>query len=220
MNTKRVFLYTLIGSVALSAVIGIVVILFGNFGELETKILMTTLTITTTSILGLACGAYLETGQSKWLPIAGILFAVLSAVMWIVMIWLGEIRNDVYIKSLMSATLLAASCSHLSLLSLARLERRFLWSRHSVFAAVGALTALFLYFIWTNGDINEDLMGRASGVLGVIIAALTIITPVFHKLSANQTTIREIDDEISELKKRIEELETKRSELTQADPKT
>ena len=77
----------------------------------------------------------------------------------------------------------AASCSHLSLLSLARLEKRFMWSRYAVHAAVWSLTAFLLYFIWTNGGIDEDLMGRVSGVLGIIIASLTVATPVFHKLS-------------------------------------
>lgn len=43
--------------------IGIGVLLFGDFGEVEVRILMTTLTFTMTSILGLACGAYLESGK-------------------------------------------------------------------------------------------------------------------------------------------------------------
>ena len=69
MNFKRIFLYTLIASTVLSAVIGIGVILFGDFGQFEVRVLMTTLTVTAASILGLACGAYFESGRNKILPI-------------------------------------------------------------------------------------------------------------------------------------------------------
>lgn len=213
MDLKRLFLVTLVLSVVVSAAIGIVVILIGNFGEFETKVLLTTLTITVTSILGLACGAYLETGRGKTLPTAGIVLALVSAVMWIILIWQMRIENDTYIKSLMSATLFAASCSHISLLSLARLERKFIWSRYAAHVAIWALTAFLLYFIWTNGNIDEDLMGRVIGVLGIVIASLTVITPIFHKLSAGEPNAGEIDAEIAKLKDRIAELETKKGHL-------
>lgn len=213
MDLKRLFLVILVLSVVVSAAIGIVVILIGNFGEFETKVLLTTLTITVTSILGLACGAYLETGRGRTLPSAGIVLAIVSAVMWIILIWQMRIENDTYIKSLMSATLLAASCSHISLLSLARLERKFIWSRYAAHVAIWALTAFLLYFIWTNGNIDEDLMGRVIGVLGIVIASLTVITPIFHKLSAGEPNAGEIDAEIAKLKDRIAELETKKGHL-------
>ena len=213
MNLRRLFLYLLIASVALSAVIGIVVILIGNFGEFETKVLLTTLTITATSILGLACGAFLETDRGRLLPLVGISLALVSAVMWIILIWNGTIHNDWFPKSLMSTTLLAASCSHISLLSLARLDKRFMWSRYFVHAAVWSLAAFLLYFIWTNGNIPQDVMGRVTGVLGIIIASLTVITPVFHKLSSAGYDLEAIDKEIASLKGRLAELEAKRAKF-------
>jgi hypothetical protein len=81
MNARRLFLYILIASVVLSALIGIAVLLFGDFGEVEIRVLFTTLTITVTSVCGLACGAFLESGRGRVLPAAGIGLAVVSAVM-------------------------------------------------------------------------------------------------------------------------------------------
>lgn len=212
-NIRQSFLYVLIGSIALSAAIGIVIILIGKFGEFETKVLLTTLTITVTSILGLACGAYLEPGRAKLLPSVGIALALASAVMWLVIIWYGTIHNDWFVKSLMSATLIAASCSHLSLLSIARLEKKFIWSLYAAHVAVWSLTAFLLYFIWSNGEIDEDLMGRVTGVLGIIIGSLTVVTPIFHRLSSGEPNLGEIDDEIAKLRSRIEELERQRTNL-------
>ena len=72
MNPRKLFLYTLIASVALCALIGIAVMLFGEFGEFETKVLLTTFTVAVTSILGLACGAYYESRHARMLPFTGI----------------------------------------------------------------------------------------------------------------------------------------------------
>lgn len=211
LNLKKLFLYLLIASVAVSAVIGIGVILFGNFGEFETKILLTTGTVTVTSILGLACGAYLETGRGRLLPCAGIACAVVSAVMWIFLIWNGTIHEDIFVKGLMSVTLFAASCSHISLLSLARLEKKFIWARYAVHASVWSLTGLLLFLIWSTLWHDQEYVGRAIGVLSILIGALTVVTPVFHKLSHGEPNDAEIDAEIAALRSKIEELESRKT---------
>ena len=59
-NLKRMFLYLLIGSISLSALLGIWAIISGEFGEFQTRILLTTLTVVSFSIFGLACGSFLE----------------------------------------------------------------------------------------------------------------------------------------------------------------
>jgi sensor histidine kinase YesM len=219
MNLKKIFLYLLIGSVSLSALIGIVVILLGNFGELETKVLLTTLTVTVTSILGLACGAYLETGRGRILPFAGIAFAVISAVMWMFTIWAWRDQNDIFAKSLMTVTLLAASCSHISLLSLARLDKRFIWARYAAHIFVWLLTSILVWLIWTIVGHVSDPVGRVIGVLSILIGALTVITPIFHKLSRDEgkTEIESINAEIEQLKAQLNELETRKAELTLSD---
>jgi hypothetical protein len=211
-NLKRAFLLALIASIAASALVGIGVILFGNFGKPETKILLTTLTISYASILGLACGAYLETRRGKVLPVTGIVMAILSAILWIILIWYGTIQERLFIKLLFSTTLLAVACSHLSLISLARLDKNFLWSRSAAYISVGILTAVLFVLIWADPERVSELVSRGIGVLSIIVAALTIITPVFHKLSLGRTN-EDIDEEIARLKARIEELEKQKAEV-------
>lgn len=213
INLKKLFLYLLIASVSISALIGIGVILFGNLGDLETKVLLTTFTITCTSVLGLACGAYFETGRGKFMPLAGIVCALLAAIVWILLIWEIIAEGDFAIKLGLSLTLLAASLSHLSLISLARLEKKFYWAIYSIHTAVWSLAAILLWLIWIEPNFNEDLVTKIIGVLSIIIAALTIITPVFHKLSDTTAKEDEIDEEIERLKKRIAELEVRKAEL-------
>ena len=213
MNLKRIFLYTLIGSVAISALIGIGVILFGNFGEFEVRVLMTTLTVTVTSILGLACGAYIETGRGRTLPIVGIFLSIVSAIMLFFVIWDVLDDSTIFIKSVVTTSLLAAACSHLSLLSIARLDKRFAWSRIAAFICVGLLSAILLFILWFEPESTSDVISRVIGVLSILIAAVTVITPVFHKLSASGLAVADLDAEIEQLRSRITELEAKKADL-------
>jgi len=211
LNLKKIFLYLLIASVSLSAVLGIAVILLGDFGEFETKVLLTTLTVTVTSILGLACGAYLETERGKLLPVIGIVFSIVAAIFWIFLIWF-EPREDFFAKLLLSVTMFAASCSLLSLISIAQLDGRFIWSRYIAHAAVWTSNAIVIPLIWMNFKDVPELISRTLGVLAIVIAGLTVVTPVFHKLSNQEHGTEQIDAEIARLKLQIEELEKRRTE--------
>lgn len=215
MNLRRLFLYLLIGSVGLSALIGIGVILFGDFGEIEIRVIFTTLTVTVTSIFGLACGAYLETGRAKYLPLAGIVLSIVSALMCFLVIWDLLDDSKTFIKCFVTSTLLAASCAHLSLLSLARLDTRFSWTRIAAIACVVLLDAILLYIIWFEPYGDSDLVYRILGVLGILLASITVVTPVLHWLSHKESDVSQIDAEIARLRERIAELEREKAKIGQ-----
>ncbi len=212
MSLKRAFLYLLIASVAISALIAIGVLLFGDFGYFEVRVMMTTLTVTVTSILGLACGAYLESGRGRAMPIAGIAFSIVAAVMTFLIIWNVYDRNETFIKATGTATLLALCLSHLSLLSLARLDKRFAWSRILAFVCVSLLSAIILYLMWFEPEGDSDLVFRILGILSILVASLTVITPVLHKLSRTDP-IESLDMKIAQLKGQLTTLENEREQL-------
>lgn len=213
INLRRLFLISLIASVVTSAVIGIGVLLLGNFGLIEVRILMTTLVITIVSVLGLACGAYVEIRGGKQLPYAGIALSVVAGLMSFFIIWDILDDDEIFIKSFLTVTLLATACSHLSLLALARLDRRFSWTRIAAVVCVVLLCSILLYILWLEPTGESDLIYRVLGVLGILLASITVVTPVLHKLSSDKTDIEKIDAEIEELKNRIEQLEERRANL-------
>ena len=217
LDLKRTFLVLLIASVAISALIAIGVLLFGDFGNFEVRVMMTTLTVTVTSILGLACGAYLESGRGRLLPLAGIAFSIVAAVMTFLIIWNVYDKSEIFIKATGTVTLMALCCSHLSLLSLARLDKRFAWSRMFAFGCVSLLAVIVLYLMWFEPEGDSDLVFRVLGILSILVAAITVMTPVFHKLSTGEGEVAGIDAEIEGLKDRIAELEEKKASLSQPD---
>src|SRR6516225_10056517 len=87
MSPKRIALWFLIVSVGASAVLGIILVLLGSFSELQTRIILTTLTISAASICALASGALWEKKHELWLPVPGIALASLAAILLIVGIW-------------------------------------------------------------------------------------------------------------------------------------
>ena len=78
---KKAFLYSLVASVLLSALLGIAAILSGRNGWFEIRIILTTITIALASIVGLACGAYLGTKAGRSLPVSGIGLTLVAATM-------------------------------------------------------------------------------------------------------------------------------------------
>ncbi len=220
IDLRRIFLISLIASVVTSAVIGIGVLLLGNFGLIEVRVLMTTMVITIVSVLGLACGAYIETRGGKLLPYAGIALSVVAGLMSVFIIWDILDDDELFIKCFLTATLLAAACSHLSLLSLARLDQRFSWTRISAVVCVVLLCAILLYILWFEPAGDSDLIYRVLGVLGILLASITVVTPVLHKLSSDRSDVEKIGAEIETLKKRMEELEERRARISEAKLET
>lgn len=174
---------------------------------------MTTLTITATSILGLACGAYYETGRGRVMPLAGIVLAVAAAIMTFLIIWNVMDKNETFIKAGGTVLLASVACSHLSLLSLARLDKRFAWSRIAAFVVVWLLSGILTYLTWFEPDTQSEFIARTLGVLAILVASVTIVTPVFHKLSLTERSVTDIDAEIEGLRSRIAELERQKADL-------
>ena len=213
LNLRKFFLYLLIASVSISAVLGIAVIIFGNFGDFEGKIIGTTFTITCTSLLGLACGANIEAIRGKLLPYSGILFAVISAVIWIFVLWAGNINGSFFVRLGFSTTLLAVAFSHLSLITMAKLDKRFRWSGILILILVTGLVSILLGIIWADGT-DSEIVGRVVGVLSIGVASLTVMIPIFHRLSDNLENEMAITAEIEKLQTRISELEERREKIS------
>lgn len=226
INSKKIFLYLLTCSIVLSALMGIWAILSGEFGALQGRVLLTTLTVVGTSILGLACGAFLESPRSRrsllvFVPSAGIILAVLSAIIIFWFIWISG-QSEIAFKTLCVASIFAFSCSHLSLLSLARLAKRFQWAIVATYAVVLALASIVSILVVVEARGDDYLVWRLIGVLAVTDAALTVMIPIFHRLSRTDfvdaaaedaPSIDRIEAEIEKLKSQIARLEKQKEDL-------
>jgi hypothetical protein len=183
-------------------------------------VLLTSLTISGASLCGLSCGAALESGRARALPISGIALAALAALLVIAGIW-SEFSFDVYWKSTATVSILAVACSHMALLLLARLAPQHAWAKWTAGLAVFSVVMILSVMLW--GDVDEEPMFRLLGVAAILDGAVTILIPILHRLSRADVAFRsgpggasllELDREIDRLRSRLAELEQARQQVT------
>ncbi len=208
---KKAFLYSLVISVVLSALLGIATILMGRFGWVETRIMLTTSTVALGSLVGLACGAYLGTRAGRLLPLAGIALTFVAAAMIVLGMW-AEVNVPRYWKFAATFSVFAVACGHLCLLSMARIAHWFQWSliaARVVIFGVASLITIMIQF-----EIGRREMFQLLGVAAIVDTAITVLIPIFHRLSRSDVSaseraadITKIDAEIARLRARIADLE-------------
>jgi hypothetical protein len=207
----------LIASIGLGAVLAIVIVLGGNWGWFETRVLLTTGTIAVASIFGMACAAAMGRSGS-WLPGVGILLAVVAAVMLIAGMW-TEAQSEEYWMITASVSIFATAASYGAIVGLGRLLPGHRWSQWLAAAAALLFAAIIVGILWN--EVSADGVFRALAVVGILTAAFGLLVPVFHFLDRRQTaqpappadSLQAIDTELADLRRRLAELEARRTAL-------
>ncbi len=221
MNYQRLtktFLYVFIASIVVAAMIGIAAIgIPSKNWEYESKVFLTTAIIAGASVCGLACGGCLTRGH-KVLPTAGLVLTGLSAVLLLIGLW-SEINSVLYWKTTVTFAFYAVACAHLSMLFMANLAGGYRWAyvvAYQLILGLATLLAAGVDFEFFNK--GGEGYWRLTGVVAILVAAVTLMIPVFHRLSREEIAAREaeadplfaVESEIAAVKKRLIELENKR----------
>ena len=184
-SLRKTFLFAVIASTAVGAIMGIVAVASGGSSSFTLQLILTTTTIALASLCGLACGAYHDSRGARALPISGIALAIIAATMLILSIWTDAVSD--YWKATASFSVFAVAFAHLSLLLIARLADRFRWLLAAaaivIFTLAGLISAVIL------GPIGEVPVYQWIGVLAILVGAITILIPLFHKFSAEDMQI-------------------------------
>ncbi len=232
-RVTRAFLYLLIVSIGVGALLAIIVILNGNWSWFETRVLLTVGTIATASVCGMACGAAMARYRTPWLPGIGIGLAVLAAVMLIAGMW-TDAASSGYWRATASVSIFAVAVAHVALLSIARVQESHQWVQVAAGAAVLLFAAYLVLLI--NATRTDDSSVRVLAIIGILDAALTLVVPIVHFLDRRSLPRSDegrvsrddastspapwdavtIDAEIRRLQTRIDELEAQRLAMAQA----
>ena len=221
-NLRRPLLYSLIASVLLAAVIGIVLVLQNKWGWFELRVILTTITIAAASVCGLACDLSRTPRGTNALPITGLVLTALAAFLLLVGMW-ADIKEDNYWKTAASAAILAVATAHVSLLAIARLSGNYRWVFFIACQIIFGL-AIFLVTIIVF-EIDVDRTFRFVAALTILDAAVTLIIPILHRLSKtsegarphtllDEHNLASIDSEILRLRNQLAHLERLKAELT------
>jgi hypothetical protein len=171
----RIFL----GFLGLTAVIAIVSVLGGKFGELQAKIIGSTFTISLASICSMSCAAFIARKNRSVIGLSGIGLAVVSAILVIAGIW-PEISSDPYWKTTATFGVAAIACAHGFLLVLPELGKGRQWFQPVSFVSIVVLALLVIVAMW--GDIGEEVYYRFMAVAAIVVGLETVSLPILIRL--------------------------------------
>lgn len=191
VNFKKTFLITMIISLSISALIGIFIFLFGEFGETELRILLTTLTIGGYSLTGLCCSVLYERKRFTSLASTGMVVSILGFLYTLLVIWeILEVNDSFNWKALIIFIVLSTSIAHSSLLLLIRTEKP---SVHAALSAtllfITTVAGMIIIAVLNEFDDIEELYYRVLGVFAILDVLGTIVTPILNKVFSIQTPV-------------------------------
>jgi len=183
-NFKKTFLITMIISLSISALIGIFVFLLGDFGEIEFRLLMTTLTIGGYSLTGLCCSGLYEKRKFAPLALSGMAISIIGFLFSVLVIWEAiDINNNFVWKTSIIFAILAASIAHSCLLLFIKSDKSLVNGSLSATIMFISIVGLMLIMLVLNNfdDVGESYF-RLLGVFAILDVLGTIVTPILNKV--------------------------------------
>jgi hypothetical protein len=178
---QRRLLQVLVLSVAICAILGVVFLLTGSFGEFEIRVLVTGLLIAGATMPAMACAGALGRGRAPVLGRLGLASAALGFGMLVAAVW-RDGASDTYFKVALSAVIGSYGAAHVSALSLADLGPRLRWVLGVAVASSAALATMLIYMMWGSGWDNE-WFARLLGAVAIAAAGSSLLVGLLHRLT-------------------------------------
>lgn len=181
--TKLAFI-TLVFCLLISAIIGIILILIGDFGEIEFKTLGTAATLAGFSIVSLPSLFYLERYRYQFISKFGFISCTFFFSLILLLIWVGEpVGEDIFFKVTATFGIFSFSTNHILLILIAKPVTKFiLISQRLTTIAISILALLLLLAIWTIEDM-PGFLARITAAISIIVALGTIAVPILTRIN-------------------------------------
>lgn len=186
---KQVVLLAVAALLSTSAALAIAILLFGDFGETEGRILATTALLAGYGLLALPAAMLVDQRRLPALAGAVLVLAAAGAALAAAAVWTEE-PADAHGKALGTVSSFLVASAQVSALALRRPERdralvRGLFAASSVLAAVVA--AMIAVTLWA--EIDSERYGRALGALVVLDVLAVALQPILTRARPGTTPI-------------------------------
>jgi len=188
---RRTAVIFIIVSLSLTALVGIVTLLTASFGEVQAKVILTTLLVAGFSITAL-CHLAVVGRALRVVGFVGIAASGLALITGVVLIW-GSWDNwnsgwEALLKSFAVLGVLSLSLAHANLLLLLgdRPSPLIRYGLITTVALIGLLALFIILPIVTDGRIpgDNDVYWRILGVVAILDVLGTIVLPVVSRFTA------------------------------------
>lgn len=183
---RRTFMWAMVVSLSACALAGIVVLLFPRIAY-EGEVLGSAATVGLYSLLAMVCAIVLERARARFhrpLAVAGIALALLAMLLVLAAIWdTPNLPDEEAMKTVLSATLLAANIAHLGLYGPTRLFGAARWAKIGAISGTTLFCLLTIAFVWLEPP--EDFFARLLGILAILAVTGSLLTPILWKMQAS-----------------------------------
>ena len=201
---RRVFLVVLLASMAMSALLGVIVVLSGAESEGAGKALLSALTLAFTSLMAFIAAIPLERRRWWGVAVAGLAAAVQCLVVCLILTWgweffVEQIRPDspwqareTLGKIVFTVCCMAFYFPMASILLMPRLKPAGLVVQFGT-VGLGAVTlGIGLLMMW--GDVNESGLWRCVGAMVILSLCGMVMTPIVARFLAikTETELKEV----------------------------
>lgn len=188
---RRIFVGSLIGSLCTTGLLAAIAVGAGSFGELEYRVLLTTLLVGCYSVLCLA-GLVVVGGRHRWVGVAGMAFTNLALVSGLLLIWgLDEdaFDSEASLWEFVGRTfgvcaILGFGFAHASLLLHA--VRRAAPAARAIcgatLVAVAVVATMFASLVALTESGGGEGFWRIVGVFAILDVVGTVVTPLVARL--------------------------------------
>jgi len=176
---RKLSLKFFLGFLGLTALIAIISVLIGKFGELQWKILATCLVVSATSICSMVCAVFIEKKRHVKLGISGITLSIVSAILSISGLWL-DFESEAYWKPVITFIIATVAFTYAFLLVLPKLDDRQKWVQLASSVSIGILALQIAVAVW--GEIDIEVYYRFLAVVAIIVGLETLAIPMLAKL--------------------------------------
>ncbi len=188
---RRRLLSGLLASIGVNAALGIYALVVPHFGDLQRRVLLTSVCVTAAGIVALACLPAWERRRLLPLPAVSVAVSAAGLALGIGLIW-GEPGAAAPKKAMATLLVLGGAGALSCLLALARLAHRFRWVLAFAIGLVVLLALLWVAALWAEWEDPPSWLLRMYGVVAVLVAALVVAVPVLHRASARGTPERAV----------------------------
>ncbi len=184
-GARKGAIYGIIISFSGAAVVGIIALLGGDFGETQGKILLTTVLFGAFSITAL-CHLAIADRAMRIVGVSGLLASGVALVTGLVLVWRDWDAQDGgldWLKIFAAAGILAVSFAHANLLLLLAGRRRaaIRWGLAATLVAIAVVAVMLIIPVVSDGEIpgqEGDLYWRVFGVIAILDVLGTVVVPV------------------------------------------
>jgi hypothetical protein len=183
----RVLLRTAIGMFCLAALASIVVIVAGEFGSTEGRILLSALSIAAYSLAGLVATARFGR-KPVWVPALGLGAAGIGLALMLITIWSG-FEGDLLARFTISVMVVVIALAHANLLlPIPGREDPALRILLPTILVSAILTVMIVWPVLFDRDIDSSLYWKFLAVVAILLVLGTLVVPIVRKINAADTT--------------------------------